>query len=72
LKSNRPKVRRTNGASCPIGHDDFYKSYVLFVGLVQRKIMRGARFSAIEPAWRLALVTIEPDLHRRAGGLDLG
>jgi hypothetical protein len=21
------------------GHDDFYKSYVLFVGLVQRKIM---------------------------------
>jgi sarcosine/dimethylglycine N-methyltransferase len=37
-------------AGAPAGHDDFYKSYVLFVGLVQRKIMGGARFSAIKPA----------------------
>jgi sarcosine/dimethylglycine N-methyltransferase len=29
---------------------DFYKSYVLFVGLVQQKIMGGARLSAIKPA----------------------
>jgi len=36
-------------AGAPAGHDDFYKSYVLFVGLVQRKIMGGARFSAIKP-----------------------
>jgi sarcosine/dimethylglycine N-methyltransferase len=37
-------------ASAPAGHDDFYKSYVLFVGLVQQKIMGGARLSAIKPA----------------------
>ena len=37
-------------AGAPAGHDDFYKSYVLFVGLVQQKIMGGARFSAIKPA----------------------
>ncbi len=36
-------------AGTPAGHDDFYKSYVLFVGLVQRKIMGGARFTAIKP-----------------------
>jgi sarcosine/dimethylglycine N-methyltransferase len=37
-------------AGAPAGHDDFYKSYVLFVGLVQQKIMGGARLSAIKPA----------------------
>jgi sarcosine/dimethylglycine N-methyltransferase len=37
-------------AGAPAGHDDFYKSYVLFVGLVQRKIMGGASFSGIKPA----------------------
>jgi sarcosine/dimethylglycine N-methyltransferase len=36
-------------ASAPAGHDDFYKSYVLFVSLVQQKIMGGARFAAIKP-----------------------
>ncbi|MCC6756021.1 MAG: methyltransferase domain-containing protein [Solirubrobacterales bacterium] len=36
-------------AGTPAGHDDFYKSYVLFVGLVQQKIMGGARFAAIKP-----------------------
>jgi hypothetical protein len=33
-------------AGTPSGHDDFYKSYVLFVDLVQKKIMGGARFTA--------------------------
>lgn len=37
-------------ASAPAGHDDFYKSYVLFVGLVQQKIMGGARFAAVKPS----------------------
>jgi sarcosine/dimethylglycine N-methyltransferase len=37
-------------AGTPAGHDDFYKSYVLFVDLVRRKIMGGARFSAVKPA----------------------
>jgi hypothetical protein len=37
-------------AGTPAGHDDFYRSYVLFVGLVQRKIMGGARFAAVKPA----------------------
>jgi SAM-dependent methyltransferase len=36
-------------AGTPAGHDDFYKSYVLFVGLVQRKLMGGARFAAVKP-----------------------
>ncbi len=36
-------------ANTPAGHDDFYKSYVLFVGLVQQKIMGGARFAAVKP-----------------------
>ena len=35
-------------ASTPAGHDDFYKSYVLFVDLVQKKIMGGARFAALK------------------------
>jgi sarcosine/dimethylglycine N-methyltransferase len=37
-------------AGAPAGHDDFYKSYVLFVSLVQQRIMGGARFSAVKPA----------------------
>lgn len=36
-------------AGTPAGHDDFYRSYVLFVDLVQRKAMGGARFTAIKP-----------------------
>jgi SAM-dependent methyltransferase len=36
-------------AGTPAGHDDFYRSYVLFVELVQKKIMGGARFSALKP-----------------------
>ena len=31
-------------AGTPAGHDDFYRSYVLFVDLVQQKAMGGARF----------------------------
>ncbi|SDR64327.1 Methyltransferase domain-containing protein [Rhizobiales bacterium GAS113] len=37
-------------AGRPAGHDDFYKSYVLFVDLVQKKAMGGARFAALKPA----------------------
>jgi hypothetical protein len=37
-------------AGTPAGYDDFYKSYVLFVDLVQKKMMGGARFSAAKPA----------------------
>jgi sarcosine/dimethylglycine N-methyltransferase len=37
-------------ASAPAGYDDFYKSYVLFVSLVQQKIMGGARFAAVKSA----------------------
>ena len=36
-------------AGTPAGHDDFYRSYVLFVDLVQRKAMGGARFAAVKP-----------------------
>jgi cyclopropane fatty-acyl-phospholipid synthase-like methyltransferase len=36
-------------AGTPAGHDDFYRSYVLFVDLVQRKAMGGARFVAVKP-----------------------
>jgi sarcosine/dimethylglycine N-methyltransferase len=36
----------TEKAGTPTGHDDFYKSYILFVDLVQKKIMGGARFTA--------------------------
>ena len=36
-------------AGTPAGHDDFYKSYVLFVDLVQKKLMGGARFAALKP-----------------------
>ncbi len=35
-------------AGTPAGHDDFYRSYVLFVDLVQKKTMGGARFSALK------------------------
>jgi SAM-dependent methyltransferase len=35
-------------AGTPSGHDDFYRSYVLFVDLVQRKDMGGARFTAVK------------------------
>ena len=35
-------------AGTPAGHDDFYRSYVLFVDLVQRKVMGGARFTAVK------------------------
>ena len=35
-------------AGTPAGHDDFYRSYVLFVDLVQRKAMGGARFAAVK------------------------
>jgi SAM-dependent methyltransferase len=42
--------REAEQASAPAGHDDFYKSYVLFVSLVQRKIMGGARFAAAKLA----------------------
>ena len=37
-------------AGTPAGHDDFYRSYVLFVDLVQRKAMGGARFAAVKTA----------------------
>ena len=37
-------------AGTPAGHSDFYKSYVLFVDLVQKKMMGGALFSATKPA----------------------
>jgi hypothetical protein len=37
-------------AGAPAGHDDFYKSHVLFVSLVQQKIIGGARFAAVKPA----------------------
>jgi sarcosine/dimethylglycine N-methyltransferase len=36
-------------AGAPAAHDDLYKSYVLFVSLVQQKIMGGARFAAVKP-----------------------
>lgn len=35
-------------AGTPAGHDDFYRSYVLFVDLVQRREMGGARFIAVK------------------------
>jgi SAM-dependent methyltransferase len=35
-------------AGTPSGHDDFYRSYVLFVDLVQEKAMGGARFVAVK------------------------
>lgn len=35
-------------AGTPAGHDDFYRSYVLFVDLVQQKAMGGARFTAVK------------------------
>jgi len=35
-------------AGTAAGHDDFYKSYVLFVDLVQEKAMGGARFTAVK------------------------
>jgi sarcosine/dimethylglycine N-methyltransferase len=38
----------TESAGTPSGHDDFYKSYLLFVELVQKKIMGGARFTALK------------------------
>lgn len=37
-------------AGTPAGHDAFYKSYILFVDLVQKKLMGGARFAALKPA----------------------
>ena len=36
-------------AGAPAGHEDFYRSYVMFVDLVQRKAMGGARFVAVKP-----------------------
>jgi sarcosine/dimethylglycine N-methyltransferase len=36
-------------AGTPAGHDAFYQSYVLFVDLVQKKAMGGARFAALKP-----------------------
>jgi hypothetical protein len=38
----------TETAGTPSGHDDFYESYVLFVGLVQKKLMGGSRFTALK------------------------
>ena len=35
-------------AGTPAGHDDFYRSYVLFVDLVRKKTMGGARFTALK------------------------
>ena len=35
-------------AGTPAGHDDFYRSYVLFVDLVRQKTMGGARFTAVK------------------------
>jgi SAM-dependent methyltransferase len=35
-------------AGTPSGHDAFYRSYVLFVDLVQRREMGGARFTAVK------------------------
>jgi SAM-dependent methyltransferase len=43
------KLRReAEAAGTPSGHDDFYRAYVLFVDLVQRKAMGGARFTAVK------------------------
>jgi SAM-dependent methyltransferase len=43
------KLRReAEAAGTPAGHDDFYRSYVLFVDLVQQKAMGGARFTAVK------------------------
>ena len=50
LRMYRKLRREAEQAGTPAGHDDFYKSYVLFVGLVQSKIMGGARFAAVKPA----------------------
>jgi hypothetical protein len=35
-------------AGTPAGHDDFYRSYSLFVDLVQKNLMGGARFAALK------------------------
>lgn len=35
-------------AGAPAGHDAFYRSYVLFVALVQSRAMGGARFTAVK------------------------
>lgn len=43
------KLRRdAEQAGTPAGHDDFYRSYILFVDLVRKKIMGGARFAALK------------------------
>ncbi|MDE2376888.1 class I SAM-dependent methyltransferase [Bradyrhizobium sp.] len=40
--------REAEQAGTPAGHDDFYRSYVLFVGLVRERTMGGARFAAVK------------------------
>jgi sarcosine/dimethylglycine N-methyltransferase len=35
-------------AGTPAGHDDFYKSYILLVDLVRKKVLGGARFAALK------------------------
>jgi sarcosine/dimethylglycine N-methyltransferase len=53
ILADRPRMyERLRGeaeqAGTPAGHDDFYRSYVLFVDLVRRKTMGGARFVAVK------------------------
>ncbi|MFO1107816.1 MAG: methyltransferase domain-containing protein [Bradyrhizobium sp.] len=48
LRMYRKLRGEAEAAGTPSGHDDFYKSYVLFVDLVQRKEMGGARFAAVK------------------------
>jgi SAM-dependent methyltransferase len=42
--------RATIAAGTPSGHDAFYRSYVLFVRLVEERVLGGGRFLALKPA----------------------
>ena len=50
-------------AGTPAGHDDFYKSYVLFVDLVQKKAMGGARFAAFNEGSVIPSLERSPQCH---------
>lgn len=49
LRMYRALRLQAREAGTPAGHDAFYDSYVLFVGLVQSRAMGGARFTASKP-----------------------
>ena len=57
-------------AGTPAGHDDFYRSYVLFVDLVQRKAMGGARFTAVNVGGK-AQVTPPAETSRTASSSSI-